>query len=195
MYMKEIFKTVVFRNKVYENYEISNFGAVRSVDRNNAFVGANAVASYQTVQKLSGKVLKQKTNKDGYKYVGLSYHGKTLYVKIHRLVAEAFITNQHHYPAVNHLDEDKTNNRVDNLEWCTTRYNNKYGSRSEKMLGINVFKQDGTLYKTFDSLRLASEHLGISRRTIKKFCNNEKQLFRIGGKNTFFKDYTFIIKE
>lgn len=194
MYMKEIFKSVVFRNQVYENYEISNFGTVRSVDRDNAFIGANALVSYRTVQKLSGKVLKQKTNKDGYKYIGLSNHGKTLYAKIHRLVAETFISNPNNYLVVNHIDEDKTNNRVDNLEWCTTKYNNQYGSRNEKMLEINVFKPDGTLYNTFDSLRGASECLGISRKTIKKFCNNEKQVFRTGGKNTEFKNYKFVIK-
>lgn len=194
--MKEIFKTVVFRNKKWESYEVSNFGNVRSVDRENMFIGKNQYGGYDVSQKIKGKMLIPKNGKGGYLYINLS-NGRDgrVTAKIHRLVTETFISNPSNYPAVNHIDEDKTNNRVDNLEWRTTRYNNQYGSRNEKMLKIIIFKPDGTLYQTFDSLRLASEYLGISRKTIKKFCNNEQQLFRIGGKNTKFKDYKFVIEE
>lgn len=193
--MKEIFKTVVFRNKTWSNYEVSNFGRVRSIDRFNSFIGANQSGKYKITQKIKGKVLTPRINKDGYAYITLCENGNNKSAKIHRLVAETFIDNPFNKPAINHLDENKQNNMVDNLEWCTTKENNRYGSRGLRFNKITVLNPDGYLYKEFNSLREASAFLGISRKTIMKFCNNEKQLFRVGGKNTYFKDYTFICKE
>lgn len=62
--------------------------------------------------------LKQGNHRDGYKFVILNKNGKSKYMSVHRLVATAFIPNQDDLPEVNHKDEDKTNNCVDNLEWC-----------------------------------------------------------------------------
>lgn len=77
--------------------------------------------------------LKQYPKTYGYLYVALSKNGKKDYLRVHRLVAEAFIPNQDNLPEVNHKDEDKTNNSVDNLEWCTSSYNKTYGDRSKKV--------------------------------------------------------------
>lgn len=77
--------------------------------------------------------LKQYPKTHGYLYVALSKNGKKDYLRVHRLVAEAFIPNLDNLPEVNHKDEDKTNNRVNNLEWCTPHDNKVYGSRREKV--------------------------------------------------------------
>ena len=69
----------------------------------------------------------------GYLYVTLFKDRKRYYKRVHRLIAIVFIPNPDNLPEVNHKDEDKTNNRVDNLEWCTASYNKVYGSRREKV--------------------------------------------------------------
>jgi hypothetical protein len=59
--------------------------------------------------------------------------------KVHRLVAEAFIINTNNLPSINHISENKTDNRVCNLEWCTISYNNSYGTRLEKVSKTNKY--------------------------------------------------------
>ena len=114
---KEIWKPV----KDYEeSYEVSNYGNVRSVDR--------MVKCLNGFEKRKGKVLKQSKNSSGYYVVNLSRKSKL----VHRLVAEAFIPNPNNLPIINHKDENPSNNNVDNLEWCTYRYNNMYGDGSVK---------------------------------------------------------------
>lgn len=191
--MKEVFKTVVFRNEKWESYEVSNLGNVRSIDRINTFIGKNQTSDYEVYQNVKGRLLKPKEGKGGYLYITLS-NGERGHktAKIHRLVAETFISNPLNKKTVNHINEDKLDNRVDNLEWATTKENNKHGSRLEKFFNVTVYEPNGELYKKYDSLREAEQGLGISRKIIKKFIYNEKQLFRVGGKNTFFKHYTFI---
>ena len=71
----------------------------------------------------SGKLLKAGKNKQGYMNVALSKNGESKVHKVHRLVARTFISNPNNYPYINHKDEDKTNNHVENLEWCTAKYN------------------------------------------------------------------------
>lgn len=77
--------------------------------------------------------LKQYPKTHGYLYVTLFRDGKRYYLRVHRLVAEAFIPNPDNLPEVNHKDEDKTNNFAFNLEWCTSHDNKVYGSRREKV--------------------------------------------------------------
>lgn len=80
--------------------------------------------------KRTNKKLKISDNGRGYKKVGLyTEEGKMVNKYIHRLVAEAFIDNPNNLSEVNHIDEDKANNSVDNLEWCDRKYNNNYGSK------------------------------------------------------------------
>jgi hypothetical protein len=95
----------------YENYSVSTYGRVRNK---------------------RGKELSP-ININGYNYVSLVNGNIYKKCRIHRLVAQAFIPNPNNYPVVNHKDEDKSNNHIDNLEWCTIEYNTNYGSCPSKI--------------------------------------------------------------
>ena len=114
-YIGEIWKPVI---GYYGLYEVSNFGRVKSINYNK-----------------TGKerLMKQVVNKQGYYQVTLHKNGSMAAKKVHRLVAEAFIPNPNNLPCVNHKNEDKTDNRVENLEWCSIEYNNRYGMRGKKI--------------------------------------------------------------
>ena len=98
-------------------YEVSDKGNVRNVRRN-------------TLLRFS--------NNQGYIQVYLYKNGIRNGFKVHRLVAQAFIPNPDNLPQVNHKDEDKTNNNVDNLEWCDHKYNVNYGHRTENAINTRV---------------------------------------------------------
>lgn len=92
------------------------------------------VSSDGTVfSKKHGTPLKPTDNGRGYKRVTLWRNGKPKCVYVHRLVANAFIPNPNNLPQVNHKDENKSNNRADNLEWCTDKYNVNYGTCRERI--------------------------------------------------------------
>lgn len=113
----------------YEGYyEVDQFGNVYGCDR---VVRVNDNGR-EYDKPLNEKRLKQSLHSQGYKTVSLTKNGKTRTYFVHRIVAEAFIQNPNNLPMVNHKDEDKTNNYVENLEWCTAKYNNTYGSKTER---------------------------------------------------------------
>ena len=102
----------------------------------------------------------------GYKQVTLCINGKAKQIPIHRLVALAFIPNPYNLPIINHKDENPLNNRVDNLEWCTTEYNLTYGTaikrRTEKIkVPILQMTTDGEFVRKFDSAKEAGLSLGV----------------------------------
>lgn len=127
------------------NYEVSNYGRVRRIE--------------------TGKILKQYENKDGYLRVELRKKGKRKNYRVHRLVATAFISNPENLPQVNHKNEIKADNTVSNLEWCTAKYNNNYGTRIEKISGGNhpkavaiyQYSIDGKLINKFESISVAEK--------------------------------------
>lgn len=121
--MKEIWKDI----KGYEGlYQVSNLGRVKSLKRI-----LKHKTTYGGIYTVKGKILKPKEDKGYYRY-SLSNNGKNKLFFAHRLVAEAFIPNPQHYLIVNHKDENPHNNKADNLEWCTIKYNVTYGTAIEK---------------------------------------------------------------
>lgn len=122
--------------RVYPDYsfiEVSNLGRVRTKDRS---VKGKDGKKYH----YKGRVLKQQQNKDGYMTVGLGANGKQVRLRVSRAVATCFIPNPNNLPEVNHIDCDRTNNRWDNLEWCTFEYNityrEKYGVSAKEATKI-----------------------------------------------------------
>ena len=110
----------------YENlYEISNLGRVRSLE--HTVTNKNG-----SKRKFPGKILKPLKNTCGYLFVNLCKNGIVRTFLIHRLVAFAFIPNPEGRTCVNHRDENKQNNSVENLEWCTAKENINYGTRNKR---------------------------------------------------------------
>ena len=123
-----------------------------------------------------GSILKPKMTSNGYLSIGLRKSNVRSWKLVHRLVAEAFIDNPNNYPTINHIDEDKTNNNVNNLEWCSVYYNNMYGSRLDKVkkkLNKKICQYDlnMNLIKKYSSLKEASNKLNISAGNISQCIN------------------------
>lgn len=139
-------------------YQVSTEGQVRSLGNNK---------SRKT------KILKQSTDSSGYKQIGLHKNGKCKTYLVHRLVAQTFIPNPNNLPQVNHKDEDKINNHVSNLEWCTQEYNNNYGTHNQRVIEANkekngkpilMFTLDGEFIRRFNSVADANEYCGKHRK-------------------------------
>jgi|SRR5690625_41910 len=163
----EIWKDVVG----YEGfYQVSNLGNVRSTHRVVRGKGGSP-------KLLNSVVLKQEEMHDGYLRVGLSKNGTCKRFPVHRLVAEAFISNPNKHPVVNHKDEIKSNNHASNLEWCTQSYNVMYGDGIKKVLSNENYwltrnnkKIKATHAKTGEVLKFFSmreaDREGFSRRSV-----------------------------
>ena len=122
--MIELWKDI----KNYEGlYQVSNLGNVKSVDR-YVYAGDNSNHKYQHIKERNLKL----SGGDKYIQVILCKNGKIKAFLVHRLVAEAFIPNPDNLPCINHKDENPKNNQVENLEWCTYKYNNEYNGRINK---------------------------------------------------------------
>lgn len=120
--MEEIWKLITGTSEYY----ISNKGNVKRV-KQDLTKGGN-VRSYSIVKE---RILKQDTSVKGYHTVHVPMiDGKTRHLRVHRLVAEAFIPNPNNFPQVNHIDGNKGNNQVNNLEWCTAKSNNAHARSS-----------------------------------------------------------------
>lgn len=176
--MKEIWKDI----EGYEGlYEVSNFGNVRSKDHETTVIAKHR--TYKLPKK--GRVLTPTTRRHGYLAVqlygrgGHETRGMRTY-SIHRLVAQAFIPNPNGYTEVNHKDECKTNNHVENLEWISHVDNARYGTaisrRSSKLKNgkrsrkIAQYTRDGKLVRVFPSLSEAQRQ-GYVASNIHKCAN------------------------
>ena len=119
--------------------------------------------------------LKPKLNKKtGYLFVNLYDSNKSQTKTVHRIVAEAFIPNPDCLPYVNHIDEDKQNNVVENLEWCTPQYNSEYSKR-KKYKQIDVFTIDGEYIATFASHKAAAEMLGVCKAMVSQAVKGNRK--------------------
>jgi len=185
--MNEEWKPVNFMN--FGNYyEVSNLGNVRSLHSKNYH---NIVASYAN-------------NTTGYMAVGLNADGFHKTVTVHRLVALAFIPQVEGKLYVNHKDENKHNNRVDNLEWCTQKYNVNYGTARQRgsVSALNndtdkkvpVVLTKGDVTQEFKSLRTASRFLGVTHSTLALRLDNPETMGNvIKGWTVAYKDSKRVI--
>ena len=164
-YMEEIWKDV----KGYEElYQVSNYGQIRSVDRTVGY-------RYKGKQRIyKGRMLKQVV-RNGYLSVSLSKENKLKQKNIHRLVAEAFLPNPFNLPVINHIEENKKNNMVSNLEWCSCAYNTNYGSGRKKQAEsqqkvVLQYDRSGNLLNQYPSATIAALKNGYNLKTISQCC-------------------------
>lgn len=155
---KEIWKRIEWS----PDYEVSNYGRVKSYK----------------YDKINGRLKKLTQRKTGYITVQLPniQTGKKKFTGVHRLVAEAFIPNHENKGDVNHIDEDKSNNHVDNLEWMTRKENINYGTarkrgaiaRSKKIKCVETGK-------IYSSLKEAKEETGLYSSSISMACKGHQK--------------------
>lgn len=149
-------------------YEVSSCGRVRSLPRNTT----------------RGKVL-QPIERNEYVAVNLWKNGKSTLCSVHRLVAEAFVPNPCMKPMVNHIDENKKNNAVENLEWCTHKENCRHGTATQRMRehmknhpkkskAVEQYSKCGVYIKTYQSIREA-ERQGVALHKDISFCCQGKR--------------------
>lgn len=120
------------------------------------------------VKNRAGMLIKEQRQQTGYYKVMLHINGKDKFIERYRLVAEAFIPNPDKLPMVNHIDETHDNDRIDNLQWCSARYNQNYGTLKERKTGIKIkgtsvyaiLPDDTDMY--FNSMKRAEEYFGGS---------------------------------
>ena len=159
----EIWKDVVG----YEGlYQVSNYGRVKSLERkiNNRI--------YEE------RIISQEKSKDGYLRVDLHKDGNRKHKKVHRLVAQSFLEDYQESKCINHKDENKHNNFLNNLEICDYSYNINYGSRNKKVSEklskkINQYDLDGNFIKTWDSMTQINKETGICLSNIFLCCRNK----------------------
>ena len=144
----------------FENYEVSNLGKVRNIK--------------------SGIMLKPWITKDGYLRHCLYKHNKRKNLLLHRIIATAFIDNPEKKPQINHIDENKLNNDLSNLEWCTERENAIHGTRT-KRVAEKCFKKviqldlNDNVLNEFESMTQAEQETGASVSHISSCCNGKRK--------------------
>lgn len=146
-----------------EKYAISNYGNIRN--------------------NITGRILKLRQNHKGYLKTNISINGKLKTIFPHRLVAEAFLENPNNLPMVNHKDENKKNNNVDNLEWCDDKYNVNYGTSQERKAQKQrkiVYKYDleNNFIEKYISTREAAKSVNGSSVGICRVCNNQRKTYK-----------------
>ena len=165
--------------KGYEGfYQVSNLGRVKSLERD--------VYNYRgtLINHIEEKILASSLDRYGYQCVNLYKNGEGKKMRVHRLVAEAFIPNPENKPMVNHKNEVKSDNFVENLEWCDAQYNINFGTRTARMIKNRKSYKFGNapsakpifceeLNKTFDCAKRVEEELGIWGTSIAKVCKGK----------------------
>lgn len=149
--------------------EVSTFGNVRALDR--------VVPRKNGAYHIKGHVLKQCNDKDGYLLVHIPIDGKSITKKVHRLVAQTFLPNPNGLPMVNHKDCNRANNHVENLEWCTVSYNNRYREEFGKAKGLPVLAINLSTMEIsqFSSQTEASRKLGVFQQHINHVIKGKRK--------------------
>lgn len=149
--------------------EASMFGNIRTLDR--------LVSSEDKTRFTKGRILKQYDNGHGYLHVCIPIDGKWTRKKVHRLVAQAFISNPDNLPEINHKNCDRGDNCVNNLEWCSSLYNSQYRekfgkSRNHPVFAINLSTLE---VSRFPSQIITGRVLGVSQGNIYSVIKGDRR--------------------
>lgn len=194
--MEEIWKDI----EGYEGlYQVSNMGRIKSLERYKE--------NHGKLQKVEEKIKTINIKNSGYQFVQLYKNNKYKNLMVHRLVAQAFIPNVNNKPQINHIDGNKLNNNVTNLEYCTNSENNKHAwntglkqcteklkeatrktNKEYKSKPINQLDLQGNYIKTWLNAHEASRQLGIDRSTISQCCTGGRRNKTAGGYKWCFVD-------
>lgn len=145
----EIWKDI----KGYEGlYQVSNYGKIKSLRFDKEMIMTNRI------------------NSNGYVDIIFTKDGEGKSIRVHRIVGEHFLDNSQGYPVINHIDGDKQNNHVDNLEWCTYSHNNKqaYQQGLNKTKPVIQLNLDGTIVREWHSMKEASKAVHTHSSNIRK---------------------------
>ena len=182
--VKEIWKSIdQFRGVDYKGcYEISNMGNVRSLDRD---VDVKGKIHNGFVKHLKGKTLPVYIDGNGYKSIALISRYKSTPAQLHRLLAFAFIPNPDNKPILNHIDGNKLNNSLNNIEWCTYSENLTHAihtglHKCEKPIN-QLCPITNSIIETFRSIKEAARETNIDRQNISSVCMGKRA--KAGGFN------------
>lgn len=154
--------------KEYEGYEVSNYGEVRTLGLKQEYSDGRVIGK-------PSKLLKPNAANNGYYNVFLYKNTKKKGYGIHRLVAQAFIPNPDNLPQVNHINGNKHDNRVENLEWCNASYNQLHAVKKGlvKVHKVEQYDLSGKYIKTWDSIKEITKTFKVSHTLFVKCCNNK----------------------
>lgn len=147
-------------------YQVSTYGRVKSLGRNKAHSHRDGI-------------IMRPFSKEMYPKIMLVKNGERKAFSVHRLVAYTFLPNPNNHPYVNHKDENKTNSRVENLEWCTPQYNSLYGTGLQKhSTEILVYDSNGNFINEYCSQHSAARELGSNIISINKCLKGTRAHFK-----------------
>lgn len=179
----EIWKDI----KGYEGlYQVSNLGNIRSLDTMINCKGAKNIDKHLR----KGRVLKQIVGTTGYYNINLCKNNKKKFTRVHRLVAQAFIPNLNNLPCINHIDGNKLNNSIENLEWCSYSYNNseayriglkvnkykgKFGKEAQFSKPLMQYSLDDEFIREWENANQVKRELGYCAENIRSVCNGRRK--------------------
>lgn len=173
---KEKYNPIIEKDSIFkpikdfeDMYEISNYGIIKSVDR-------NIICKDGQIKPVKSRYIRPADNGHGYKFVNLWKDNKQHRYYVHRLVAETFLSNPDNLSEVNHIDNNKANNSVNNLEWCNRLYNERqklkhisgYPAKPIEQIDANT----NEVIAEFESISCCERELHMNIATIRKYIEN-----------------------